>query len=785
MKFTFVGLDQSGQMWFPSVKTVDWIGCKIPTNARLGRRARVHCLWQRLVIAALLGLAARVGAAEPVKGRTLAVEYDFARPRVDPAGDHWRVLIPGCENEHKAGEISLPFRTARILLPPGCRLTEVSARMTGVPIPLELPGPIERGAVPVPTSTRGNANWTTALPRVSGTAPIPDPGGSVHPQERVQLISVQRMGGHDIALLRIFPAQLLDDSQRLDFHSRIAVVLTLSDERDEETGSGSELQRGRAAERVATFVDNPGMLAEFAAPKVGPGFEPAGQLDPPAVFDYLLVTKAFLLPAFQPLVSRKIVDGLAVKTEALENILASQPGRDAPEKLRNFIRYACTNWGIRYVLLGGDIDTVPCRYAYVSANQPVFDSYIPCDLYYSCLDGSWNGDGDARWGEPTDGENGGDVDLLGEVYVGRAPVDTVEEAAIWVAKTIRYEIDGNPNAGNAQFLAMYLGFYAPGVDAQGGDMLDPLLPLFSRFTVGWLDDRPFTTPQWGGVNALAALNRSPHVVIYNGHGDVDSIMQLGLGDVDSLTNRDLFLVYSVGCNAGEFDNDPFSPDCIGEQLLTRHNRGAFAAILNSRLGWFNPQNEEQFSGEFQTRFFDHLLARGQTRLGVAHQLSKQDMVGHLETSGVMTYRWCYYEINLLGDPHVELKPPYSGITPQGTPHWWLASHGWTNNFEGAALADVDGDGAPAWEEFVAGTSPVDARSALKVTCVKPPASGAVLRWPSTATRTYSVYRSTNLALGTFTLLTNGLSATPPTNDFVDSTGDAGPRFYRIGVRSAP
>jgi hypothetical protein len=262
-------------------------------------------------------------------------------------------------------------------------------------------------------------------------------------------------------------------------------------------------------------------------------------------------------------------------------------------------------------------------------------------------------------------------------------------------------------------------------------------------------------------------------------------MQIFPEDLDALTNRHPFLAYSVGCNAGEFDNDPFTPDCIGEQLLTRNSRGAFAAVLNSRLGWFNPQNEEQFSGEFQTRFFEHLLVSGHTNLGVAHQLSKHDMIGHVETGGVMTYRWCYYEINLLGDPHAALKPPFSGVTPQGTPHWWLAAHGRTNNFEAASLADTDGDGAMAWQEFIAGTNPENTSSVLKLTCRRETGPGCVLEWPSAFNRVYSIYRATDFASGSFLELTNGVPATPPRNSFSEMGGGSSRSFYRIAVQQRP
>ncbi len=96
-------------------------------------------------------------------------------------------------------------------------------------------------------------------------------------------------------------------------------------------------------------------------------------------------------------------------------------GRDMPEQIRNYIRQAYTNWGISYVLLGGGTGIIPCRYAYVRAGLEPRDSYVPCDLYYGCLDGSWNSNGDRHWGEPTDGESGGDVDLLAEVYVDARP----------------------------------------------------------------------------------------------------------------------------------------------------------------------------------------------------------------------------------------------------------------------------------------------------------------------------------------------------------------------------
>jgi hypothetical protein len=562
----------------------------------------------------------------------------------------------------------------------------------------------------------------------------------------------------------------------LEFSPKLEVELFLSPEDYSAVALKGSARAVRPAGIVAHFVDNPRSDTPFVALATD-GLATAVSASPPAHYDYLLLTRSNLLSAFQPLVARKQAAGFAVKTETMENILTTFGGVDPSERVRNYIRYAYTNWGISYVLLGGDTDTVPCRYGYVFANQSQRDSFIPCDLYYACLDGSWNRDGDNRWGEPTDGEDGGDVDLLAEVYVGRAPVDTVAETENFVAKTLAYETGDSSSATNALLVARYLGFYSPGVHSQGGDMLDPLLPSLNRFQVDWLDDRPFTNYQWSADDVLRRLNQSPAVVIYNGHGDVDWLLELRLPDLDALTNPSPFFVYSVGCNAGEFDNFQFLPDCIGEELVKRHSRGAFAAVLNSRLGWFNPEDEEQFSGEFQTLFFEQLLVKGQTNLGVANQLSKHDMLGLVESSGLMFYRWCYYEITLFGDPHTPFFLPAQEVTSQGTPYAWLISYGWTNNFEAAALADTDQDGLPAWQEYVAGTSPVNSDSVLRVQCERLSGGRCRLTWPSAAGRVYALERTTEP--GGWRRIASGLVATPPLNLWTNLP-DPEPRlFFRV------
>lgn len=56
-------------------------------------------------------------------------------------------------------------------------------------------------------------------------------------------------------------------------------------------------------------------------------------------------------------------------------IYANYIGYDNPEKIRNFIIDAYTNWNTTYCLLGGDIAVVPHRLLYVMSGD-VIDYYV-------------------------------------------------------------------------------------------------------------------------------------------------------------------------------------------------------------------------------------------------------------------------------------------------------------------------------------------------------------------------------------------------------------------------
>ena len=98
--------------------------------------------------------------------------------------------------------------------------------------------------------------------------------------------------------------------------------------------------------------------------------------------------------------------------------------------------------------------------------------------------------------------------------------------------------------------------------------------------------------------------------------------------------------------------------------------------------------------------------------------------------------------------------------------------------------DTDNDGMNNWQEWVAGTSPINANSVLRL---QPPvfvSSSVTLAWASVTNRTYCVQRATSLIpQPAFSPVQTNIPGLPGTTSFTDTNPPAsGPAFYRVGVQ---
>ena len=77
---------------------------------------------------------------------------------------------------------------------------------------------------------------------------------------------------------------------------------------------------------------------------------------------------------------------------------------------------------------------------------------MPTDLYYSDLDRSWDENDNNIFGEVPEDK----IDMYADVFVGRAPVNTIEETENIVNKDIQYET--NPPLDDYPLKMLFMAF---------------------------------------------------------------------------------------------------------------------------------------------------------------------------------------------------------------------------------------------------------------------------------------------------------------------------------------
>lgn len=351
--------------------------------------------------------------------------------------------------------------------------------------------------------------------------------------------------------------------------------------------------------------------------------------------------------------------GISTKIETVEMIAATQSGFDLQDKIRNYIINEYELYGIKNVLLVGDDDIIPHRGLYADVNGP--DPDIAGDVYYAAFDTNWNVDNDDYFGEDSR-----EWDMIPDVGIGRFPVDTNAELQNMINKHIAYQtlpvnediqkgllvgeiLNNDPYTPGANYMEQLEGYSsANGYQTQGYD---------ESFTVDKLYDH---YGDWSIYDLKNKILTGTHLLMHLGHSFTDYNMKMNNYDISNNffstsdgENHLNFIVNTQGCYPGSFDNrgtseGSYFPDDSFAEKMVYLEKGAVAYIANSRYGWYHPGGTNSSSQRFQRYFMDEIYAQGNYSIGDILSASK---ARSMQTGGYTgSMLWCYYEINLFGDP---------------------------------------------------------------------------------------------------------------------------------------
>lgn len=593
-----------------------------------------------------LGLIVASAAGGSVLRKT--VTFSPAEFSLDRSGGVTRIRLAGCPDWNQPGAPLVPFRTVHLIVPEGETVRAV--RVT----PREV---VDLGVIQAPAEGISRPG----APRAAWD------GRSAWPPEAGRAGEMQWMRGTAIQGIVLWPVQW----DPATGHAVLRTELDLEVETapaPPPAGTFRSLRRNSRADRefaaiacrLALNPEAAGAAArreelkplDSGATPFSPRFRPSVDGSP---VEFVIITSEELAPFFEPLASWKTERGIPTVVRSLEWIRANYPnGVDRGETIRRFISDAAARWGTESILLAGDSDLIPVRYG---STLYYGGEMIPADMYYQCLDGNWNADGDATFGEAyvNSSITGDSADLLPEVWLGRAPVSDSTAAAVFVNKVLTYEKTPPAGyAGRAMIMAevLFPQNYTPGdsiiydgaVIAEQGLSRFPGTLSVTRLYENYPDYEAQGALPEDLTSVVVHVNQGYGLVQHIGHGYINT-MTVGLGggaldnnEVLSFMNGSrLAILYSINCTSAAIDYN-----CIGEAWLKNDQGGAVANIGSTRYDF--PGTGVAYQNEYYRLLFEEKVPS----LGQAFGGSK---IPFVSLAGYDSEdRWTQFSQILLGDP---------------------------------------------------------------------------------------------------------------------------------------
>lgn len=498
---------------------------------------------------------------------------------------------------------------------------------------------------------------------------------TTYPTVNAEYSSTQLMDGYKIVCLNICPYRYDATNKILNFISSINISLSLMTTATAKQATTTVKERGDVMkDAVKNFVINSNDLDSLYSTALSSSSLSTTSNE---VFPYLIITSTSLKTAFEPLLEWKKMKGVKTKIITIDDINSSYSGSNTQLKIKNCLYDYYQNYGLKYVLLGGDDSVVPVQGCYCKVNSTV-DNKIPTDLFYECFDDNfeWNANNNGIIGEISD-----NIDMSPEIYLTRAPVRTVSDVTSFVDKIIDYEKTPPVEDWKDSILLCAAYLWGTVTDDNGNVVSDGQYKsekFYNTYikpdSIEWkgtpLHFYDTMTDFAGGsdyaldsANLQHQLSEGYLFVDFATHGS-QTLWGMESGTYNSseasqLYNTQPTIITTMACLTNAFDSGTGGTEdpCLSEAFIRSSHSGVVAYLGCSRYGWGYSGYMSKYLGpslQYNGIFYNLLFSQNQKNknFGMLVAQAKSNMIS--QSSQYNAFRWVQLGLNPIGDPEMPI-----------------------------------------------------------------------------------------------------------------------------------
>ena len=561
------------------------------------------------------------------QAQTIEQIYHYSQPIVSERDGYQQIGLQDCLPYGQVGEPTLPWQSVSLILPQGQEAVSIDVELSDF---VELEGTFNLYPYQQPRPVSNEEEIPFAKNETLYRS------GDTYPTHSFSNVSTQYLNGVAFAFSGFTPMQYVPATGKVSYARTVKVSIETTISRDDHSRKLWLTPENEAS--IKRLAQNENILNTYN--KRGRAI---------GGYDMLVITSEEWIPRFGEYLNLYNDKGIRTRIVSLEEIYASTEGIDQPEQIRNYIIQEYEDNGISIVSLGGDVSIVPFRFLYCWAQEGEEDQ-LPSDMYYACLDGTLNDDGDNRWGEV------GEDDLLPELSIGRLPFNNETQFGNIMHKTFSYL--QNPVLG--EFTSPILGAEHLGDGYYGSADMERLIGENNDYdytTIGYPEDynfkRYYATPHvnWSSGDFKKVICSGGQYVHHVGHANTDYVAGWETSNItdnyfsgNDGINHNYMIFHSHGCICGNF---PLN--CILEKMVTVET-GFVVTTGNSRYGWYVPWGDgmaAHIHREFVDAYCNDHIATVGMALREAKIATAPWVTMYGEENGCL--RWNIYCLNVLGD----------------------------------------------------------------------------------------------------------------------------------------